>query len=99
MLLTLVERLARFMAIVGGLVLTALIALTCVSVLGRGLNTLGHSELLTSASESLANALIATGHSMLGLSLGPVTGRLIADLADEKNVERDISRLSPARFS
>ncbi|MHA7776730.1 TRAP transporter small permease [Roseibium sp. M-1] len=67
MLLTLVERLARFMAILGGLVLTALIALTCVSVLGRGLNTFGHSELLTSASESLANALIATG-------VGPVAG-------------------------
>lgn len=67
MLLTLVERLARFMAILGGLVLTALIGLTCVSVLGRGLNTFGHSEFLTSLSESAANALIATG-------VGPVSG-------------------------
>jgi len=67
MLLTLVERLARFMAILGGLVLTALIALTCVSVFGRGLNTLGHSDLLKSVSESAANALIATG-------VGPVFG-------------------------
>ena len=67
MLLTLVERLARFMAILGGLVLTALIGLTCVSVLGRGLNTFGHSEFMTSLSESAANALIATG-------VGPVSG-------------------------
>ncbi len=67
MLLKLVERLARFMAILGGLVLTGLIALTCVSVLGRGLNTLGHSVFLTSLSESVANALIATG-------VAPVSG-------------------------
>jgi len=67
MLLTLVERLARFMAILGGLVLTAMIALTCVSVLGRGLNTLGHSDLLKSISEGAASALIGTG-------VGPVFG-------------------------
>jgi tripartite ATP-independent transporter DctQ subunit len=67
MLLNLVGRLARFMAIIGGLVLTALIALTCVSVLGRGLNTLGHSGFLTSLSETLAHGLIATG-------VGPVLG-------------------------
>ncbi|MEM5582673.1 TRAP transporter small permease [Roseibium sp. AS2] len=67
MLLTLVERLARYMAILGGLVLTALIALTCISVLGRGLNTLGHSEFLKSISQSAADALIATG-------VGPVSG-------------------------
>ncbi len=62
-----VERIARFMAILGGLVLTALVVLTCVSVLGRGLNTLGHSEFLTAMSESAAQVLIATG-------VGPVTG-------------------------
>ncbi|WP_422377957.1 TRAP transporter small permease [Roseibium sp.] len=67
MLHTLMERLARFMAILGGLVLTAMIALTCVSVLGRGLNTLGHSDLLKSISDAAANALIATG-------VGPVFG-------------------------
>lgn len=67
MLLFLVERLARYMAILGGLVLTALIALTCVSVLGRGLNTLGHSDFLQSLSQSAADALIASG-------VGPVSG-------------------------
>jgi len=67
MLLHLMERLARFMAILGGLVLTVLIALTCISVLGRGLNTLGHSSFLNALSEGAAKALIATG-------VGPVSG-------------------------
>ena len=63
-MLQVVERVARFMAIVGGLILTALVILTGVSVLGRGLNTLGHSGLLP---EAIANTLIATG-------VGPVNG-------------------------
>lgn len=67
MMLKLMERLARFMAVLGGLVLTLLVILTCVSVLGRGLNTLGHSEFLTTLSEGAAGALIATG-------VAPITG-------------------------
>ncbi len=67
MLLNLMERLARFMALLGGIVLTLLVVLTCVSVLGRGLNTLGHSAFLTDLSEAAAGALIATG-------VGPITG-------------------------
>lgn len=67
MLLNLMDRLARFMAILGGLVLTLLIGLTCISVLGRGLNTFGHSGLLAGLSEAAADALIKTG-------VGPVSG-------------------------
>ena len=67
MMLKHMERLARFMAVLGGLVLTLLVILTCVSVLGRGLNTLGHSAFLTSLSEGAAGALIATG-------VAPITG-------------------------
>ena len=63
----LMMRIARFLAICGGIVLTALVVLTCVSVLGRGLNTLGHSDLLTGLSEAAASALINTG-------VGPVKG-------------------------
>lgn len=62
-----IERLARTMAVIGGVVLTLLVTLTCVSVLGRGLNTFGHSDLFTGLSEGLAAALIQTG-------VGPVTG-------------------------
>ena len=62
-----IERIARFSALVGGLVLTALIILVCISITGRGLNTLGHSDLLTGLSQSFADWLIGTG-------VGPVTG-------------------------
>ena len=63
----LVTRLARFMALLGGIVLTLLVVLTCVSVIGRGLNTLGHSDLLEGLAPGLAAWLIGTG-------VGPVTG-------------------------
>ncbi|MEL6586206.1 MAG: TRAP transporter small permease [Pseudomonadota bacterium] len=55
-------RMARAMAWVGGAVLSALILVTCVSILGRGLNGLLHD--------------IGTGWSawLLGLGIGPVTG-------------------------
>jgi len=59
-MLKFMEFTARLMAIIGGVVLSALVLLTCFSVLGRGLNTLGHSSMLP---ESLAGSLIATGVS------------------------------------
>ncbi len=62
-----IERLARSMAVLGGVVLTLLVVLTCVSVLGRGLNTVGHSDWLMALSEAVGAWLISTG-------VGPVTG-------------------------
>jgi D-amino-acid dehydrogenase len=47
---------------------------------------------------SLSNALLATGHNMLGLSLAPVTGKMIADLVAERPTELPLEALSPARF-
>ena len=38
------DRLGRFMALVGGLVLVFVILLTCLSILGRLLHDIGHSE-------------------------------------------------------
>ncbi|OSQ46596.1 TRAP transporter small permease [Marivita geojedonensis] len=64
---TAIERLARAMAILGGVVLTLLVLLTCVSVLGRGLNSMGHSDWLIALSQTVADGLIASG-------VGPVTG-------------------------
>ena len=66
-MLKLVERIAHAMAIAGGVVLSALILLTCLSVLGRGLNSFGHSPFLTTLSESLAAGLLSTG-------VGPING-------------------------
>lgn len=61
----LVTRLAHFMALLGGVVLLALIAMTCISVLGRGLNTFGHSAMLNELAPSIAEALLASGISAL----------------------------------
>lgn len=55
--------LARAMAMAGGLVLTVLVILTCISVIGRGLNTLGHSDFLIGLSQGFADWLIASGVS------------------------------------
>lgn len=43
--------------------------------------------------------ILATGHCMLGLSLGPVTGQLVAELAAGKDPSIDLTPLSPARWS
>lgn len=47
----------------------------------------------------LSNALLATGHNMLGLTLAPVTGKAIADLVAERPTDIPLDALSPARFS
>ncbi|WP_417725434.1 TRAP transporter small permease [Salipiger sp.] len=60
-MLSLVTRTARLMALLGGVVLTALVVLTCVSVLGRGMNTLGHSDLVSGFAPGVAAALTGFG--------------------------------------
>ena len=46
------------------------------------------------------NATVATGHNMLGLSLGPVTGELVAaQLAGQPSIAFDAKRLDPQRFA
>ena len=46
------------------------------------------------------NATVATGHNMLGLSLGPVTGELVAaQLAGQPSIAFDAQRLDPRRFA
>ena len=47
---------------------------------------------------AIDNGLIATGHNMLGLTLAPVTGKIIADLVAERASELPIDAISPARF-
>ena len=46
-----------------------------------------------------ANASIATGHGMIGLSLGPVTGKLIAEILSGEKPATDIALLSPDRYN
>lgn len=45
-----------------------------------------------------SNLSIATGHAMMGLSLGPVTGRLMADILSDRKPSLDITLLNPDRY-
>jgi D-amino-acid dehydrogenase len=47
----------------------------------------------------IGNLIAATGHAMMGLSLGPVTGRLVADLLAGHAPFRPIEAMTPNRFS
>jgi D-amino-acid dehydrogenase len=49
--------------------------------------------------KKLDNAIVATGHAMVGLTFGAGTGKLVAELASGKNTSMDIQPFSPARFS
>jgi len=45
------------------------------------------------------NLSAATGHAMMGLSLGPITGKLIADVLSGTNTSIDLAMLSPDRYA
>jgi D-amino-acid dehydrogenase len=44
------------------------------------------------------NLIIATGHAMMGVSLGPITGKIVADILANGRPPMDLSLLSPDRF-
>lgn len=58
---------ARFMAIVGGVILSLLIVLTCVSIIGRSLNGIFHSAISKGIAPEFFRWLIDIG-------IGPVNG-------------------------
>ena len=45
------------------------------------------------------NLSLATGHAMMGLSLGPITGRLAAKIISGEKPEFDLAQLSPDRYN
>ncbi len=47
----------------------------------------------------LANGVLATGHHMLGVTMAPATGRLVAEIIGETATHIDPTPYSPARFS
>jgi D-amino-acid dehydrogenase len=46
----------------------------------------------------LSNAWIATGHGMLGLTQGPITGQLLAEWIVDGRTQMDLTPLRPDRF-
>lgn len=49
--------------------------------------------------KNTSNLVVATGHAMIGLSLGAGTGRLVGELIDEKKPGIDLKPFSVERFS
>ena len=45
------------------------------------------------------NLILATGHSMMGLSLGPITGRIVSQLLAGEAPGHDLRLLSPDRYA
>jgi len=44
------------------------------------------------------NLSIATGHAMMGMSLGPITGKLMAEVLAGETPQIDLTQLSPDRY-
>ena len=44
------------------------------------------------------NVIVAAGHAMIGISLGPVTGKLVAELISDEVPSIDLSALKVDRF-
>jgi len=45
------------------------------------------------------NLILATGHSMLGISLGPGTGKLVTEIVNEERMSMDVSMFNPERYA
>ncbi len=43
------------------------------------------------------NLIVATGHAMVGWSLGPVTGKIVSEIVSNRKTSIDISRCNPNR--
>ncbi|AWX45915.1 D-arginine dehydrogenase [Flagellimonas maritima] len=48
-------------------------------------------------SQQYGNLIFATGHAMMGWSLGPATGKLISEMISEKKLSMDITPFNPQR--
>jgi TRAP-type C4-dicarboxylate transport system permease small subunit len=61
------DKLARLFALIGGCVLSLLVVQTCLSIVGRSLNSILHGDFMQSAMPDVADMLLATG-------VGPING-------------------------
>lgn len=48
--------------------------------------------------QRIKNLIVATGHSMMGLSLGPGTGKLVQEMVDGQNTSVPIALFDPERY-
>lgn len=50
-------------------------------------------------SQTIKNLIIATGHSMMGLSLGPATGKLVSEIVDQQKPSMSLEFFNPQRYN
>jgi len=48
-------------------------------------------------SEKVKNLTLATGHGMMGMSLGPATGKLVTQIINEEKTDLDLKLMRPSR--
>ncbi len=48
--------------------------------------------------KGLTNTVLATGHGMMGMSLGPGTGKIVSEIIAERSSDLDLDLLAPGRF-
>jgi D-amino-acid dehydrogenase len=53
---------------------------------------------IISRSDAFPNLVIAAGHAMLGMSLGPITGKLVSQLVRSEQTDVDLTLLKANRF-
>jgi D-amino-acid dehydrogenase len=72
----------------------------CVSKKWAGLRPCTPDGLpIISRADGIENLILATGHGMLGVSLGPVTGKIVSQLISGISPVVDITKLHASRFS
>jgi D-amino-acid dehydrogenase len=49
--------------------------------------------------QAYSNLTVATGHAMMGISLGPITGQLVSEVLRGEKTSVDLRHLSPDRFA
>jgi len=47
----------------------------------------------------LKNVVVATGHGMLGMTLGPITGKLVSEIISHGTATLDLAPFAPERFA
>ncbi|GGC07263.1 NAD(P)/FAD-dependent oxidoreductase [Dyadobacter sediminis] len=50
-------------------------------------------------SSKLKNLIVAGGHGMMGISLGPATGKIVSELADKNPLSLNIELYNPERYN
>jgi D-amino-acid dehydrogenase len=49
--------------------------------------------------QKFSNLILATGHAMMGMSLSPITGKIVGEIVGGENTSLDLSLLSPDRYA